>query len=141
VPPRPPAPPPPPWSFILKEENVHHLHLVVFVCHRAVARQVVIVDTLWRGCGRGPLCVGVRTAMTLTLPPLSNLTCGCGRDNDTCVRTRDARGAPRPFLPLSILLLLPLLSSPVVVPHRSYVVFFTSHQAGGAFSPNFFPSS
>ncbi len=45
------------WSFVLKEENVRHL--VVFVRRRAVAQQVVIVDALWRGCGRGPLCVGV----------------------------------------------------------------------------------
>ena len=37
----------------------------------AVAQQFDVVDALWRGCGRGPLCVGVGTALTLTRPPLS----------------------------------------------------------------------
>ena len=88
----------------------------------------------WRGCGRGPLCIGVGTAMTLTLPPLSNRTRGCGRDDDACVRTREARGSPRPFLSPSLLLLLPLLASPVVPPpHRLYynMVFFYFFGIGG----------
>ena len=57
--------------------------------------------------------------MTLTLPPLSNRTRGCGRDDDACVRTREARGAPRPFLPppffFSFPFLPPLSSPPPVV--------------------------
>ena len=49
--------------------------------------------------------------------------CGCGRDDDACVRIRDARGAPRSFLPPSLLLLLPLLSPPSSSPIVRIVIF------------------
>ena len=52
-------------------------------------------------------------------------TCGCGRgrDDDACVRIRDARGAPRSFLPPSLLRLLPLLSPPSSSPIVRIVIF------------------
>ena len=72
--------------------------------------------------------------MTLTLPPLSNRTRGCGRDDDACVRTREARGAPRPFLPPPFFFSFPFLpppSSPPPIVCTTIWYFFIFLASGG----------
>ena len=77
---------------------------------------------------------GMRDGDAVDSAAAQHRTRGCGRDDDACVRNRDARGAPCPILPPPFFFSFPFLPPPSSPPpHRLYynMVFFYFFGIGG----------